>query len=108
MNLIFNLAFFFIFTMNTSQFYLPFPVFSQNQKPKMLMESSHGINQPSLMILKALKEMKWNHKETLSIQEIIKKEKENEEEKRREIINQLLMPLTRGNSFMRDFYSGRY
>ena len=26
----------------------------------------------------------------------------------RKIINERLMPLTRGNSFMRDFYSGRY
>ena len=34
--------------------------------------------------------------------------KNNEEEKRRKIINQHLMPLTRGNSFMRDFYAGRF
>ena len=108
MKLIFTLTFVFIFTMNSSQSYTPFLVLSQNQKPKMQMERSFGINQPSLMILKAFKEMKLNHKETLLIQEIIKEEKEVEEEKRRKIINQLLMPLTRGNSFMRDFYSGRY
>ena len=108
MKLIFNLAFVFIFTINSSQFNMPFLVLSQSEKPNMLMEKSYGINQPSLMILKAFKEMNRNHKETLLIQEIIKKEKEAEEEKRREIIKQLLMPLTRGNSFMRDFYSGRY
>ena len=34
--------------------------------------------------------------------------RKKDEEKRRKIINQHLMPLTRGNSFMRDFYSGRY
>ena len=31
-----------------------------------------------------------------------------EEEKRRKIINENLMPLTKGNSFMKDFYTGRY
>jgi hypothetical protein len=34
--------------------------------------------------------------------------KQKEEEKFRQIVNERLMPLTRGNSFMRDFYSGRY
>ena len=45
-------------------------------------------------------------------QEKIRKKEElmrkQEEEKRHKIINQHLMPLTRGNSFMRDFYAGRY
>jgi hypothetical protein len=34
--------------------------------------------------------------------------REKLEEKFRQIINERLMPLTRGYSFMRDFYSGRY
>jgi hypothetical protein len=34
--------------------------------------------------------------------------KQKEEEKFRQIVNERLMPLTRGNKFMRDFYSGRY
>jgi len=35
--------------------------------------------------------------------------REQEKEKIvRKIINDYLMPLTRGNSFMKDFYSGRY
>jgi hypothetical protein len=34
--------------------------------------------------------------------------KQKEEEKFRKIVNERLMPLTRGNKFMRDFYSGRY
>jgi len=34
--------------------------------------------------------------------------KMREEEKVRKIINNYLMPLTKGNSFMRDFYAGRY
>ena len=33
--------------------------------------------------------------------------KEQAEFKRRKIINEHLMPLTRGNKFMKDFYSGR-
>jgi len=48
-------------------------------------------------------------------QEIERKQKEKElmrEQKRKErvrkIINEHLMPLTKGNSFMKDFYSGRY
>ena len=36
------------------------------------------------------------------------RDREQEEEKRRKILNEHLMPLTRGNSFMKDFYSGRY
>ena len=36
------------------------------------------------------------------------KMREEEESRRRKILNDHLMPLTRGNSFMRDFYSGRY
>jgi hypothetical protein len=50
----------------------------------------------------------WDLKqnEYLSNEEQLKKR--IEEEKVRKIINEHLMPLTRGNSFMRDFYSGRY
>ena len=33
---------------------------------------------------------------------------EKEEAKARQIIKGHLMPLTKGNSFMKDFYSGRY
>ena len=36
------------------------------------------------------------------------KMREQEEENRRKIINERLMPMTKWNSFMRDFYSGRY
>ena len=45
------------------------------------------------------------------LQETQKKQenlREEEETMRRKILNERLMPLTRGNSFMRDFYSGRY
>ena len=34
--------------------------------------------------------------------------KQKEEDQFRQIVNERLMPLTRGNKFMRDFYSGRY
>ena len=47
-----------------------------------------------------------NQSEHLNNEEQLKKHKE--EEKVRKIINDHLIPLTRGNSFMRDFYSGRY
>ena len=60
------------------------------------------------------------HKEKLRmIEKMRKQEEENArkqqelkqieyENNRRLILNERLMPLTRGNSFMRDFYSGRY
>lgn len=103
MKLIFNLALVIIFTMST-----PFLVLSQSQKPNMLMKRSFDIKQPSLMILKAFKELKRHHKEALLVQELIREEKEEKEEKRWKIVNERLMPLTWGNSFMRDFYTGRY
>ena len=44
-------------------------------------------------------------KKKLRQEEILK---HKEEEKFRKIVNEHLMPLTRGISFMRDFFSGRY
>ena len=44
-------------------------------------------------------------KKTLKFQE---KKRQEEENKTRKVINEHLMPLTKGNGFMRDFYSGRY
>ena len=48
---------------------------------------------------------------TKQLEEIRRKkilQEEEEETKARKIINDHLMPLTKGNSFMKDFYSGRY
>ena len=42
--------------------------------------------------------------EKLRNDELVKKEKEE----LLKLINERIWPLTRGNSFMRDFYSGRY
>ena len=44
--------------------------------------------------------------EKLRNDELVKKEKEKEELLK--LINERIWPLTRGNSIMRDFYSGRY
>jgi hypothetical protein len=49
--------------------------------------------------------MEQMKKEKQEQEEILK---QKEEEKFRKIVNERLMPLTRGNKFMRDFYSGRY
>ena len=57
-------------------------------------------------ILYWLEEMKRQIKRER--QRIDELKKMYEEEKRRRIINEKLMPLTKGNSFMRDFYTERY
>jgi hypothetical protein len=38
----------------------------------------------------------------------LERERKEEEEKRRKIMRDHMIPLTRGNNFMKDFYSGRY
>ncbi len=50
----------------------------------------------------------WDKKQNEYLNNEAQLKKRKEEEKARKIINEHLMPLTRGNTFMRDFYSGRY
>ncbi len=53
----------------------------------------------------SLDESERKKEETQRRKEVLK---QKGEDKFRQIVNERLMPLTRGNKFMRDFYSGRY
>ena len=64
-----------------------------------------GRDESRLEGLKFLREMA-QIEEKLRNDELVKKEKEKEELLK--LINERIWPLTRGNRFMRDFYSGRY
>ena len=73
-----------------------------NRKLTML-RSKIGRDKSRLEGLKFLREMA-QIEEKLRNDELVKKEKEE----LLKLINERIWPLTRGNSFMRDFYSGRY
>ena len=73
-----------------------------NRKLTML-RSKIGRDESRLEGLKFLREMA-QIEEKLRNDELVKKEKEE----LLKLINERIWPLTRGNSFMRDFYSGRY
>ena len=77
---------------------------SQNSKFNMIMLRSFGIGPIKLfdLIEKEIKEEKLMREEKLRKQQV------EIEEKQRKKMMKLVIPLTRGNSFMRDFYSGRY
>jgi len=87
---------------------------SKNSNLKMLIIRNFGfgpVRTENLRLYDFIE--KKIQKQRLTMQEKLRKQKEEEEEKareakRRKIINQYLMPLTKGNSFMRDFYTGRY
>ncbi len=69
-----------------------------NRKLTML-RSKIGLDESRLREIAHIEEKQRND-------ELMKKEKEEEELLK--LINERIWPLTRGNSFMRDFYSGRY
>lgn len=73
-----------------------------NRKLTML-RSKIGRDESRLEGLKFLREMA-QIEEKLRNDELVKKEKEE----LLKLINERIWPLTRGNSFMRDLYSGRY
>jgi hypothetical protein len=74
---------------------------------RMLAFRNFGLNYHYSDFLTELtrRKAKQIEKEKLRQEEALK---HRQEEKSRQIVNELLMPLTRGNKFMRDFYSGRY
>lgn len=79
------------------------------------VESINHNNSPNLRLL-MMRTFSMKSSGTLEIfrkqlEEIRRKkmlQKEREEAKVRKIINDHLIPLTKGNRFMKDFYSGRY
>ena len=71
----------------------------------MMLRSRVGLEESRLEKIKFLREIA-QIEEKLKSDELTKKEKE--EEKLFKIVNERIWPLTRGNNFMRDFYSGRY
>ena len=77
---------------------------SHMRKLNFLNMRSFGIKD-SHKYLKMQKDLLQKQKEKLR-QELLLQERE--EEKRRNILNERLMPLTKGNGYMKDFYSGRY
>ena len=86
------------------------PVLLHKPKLSTLILRSFGIAPPSLTYLDTFRELKRLQKqnERIRSEELMRKEEEEKETKFRKIVNERLMPLTRGNKFMRDFYSGRY
>ena len=80
----------------------------QNQNLNILMMKTFGVGPLSFINKQLSKEIqRRQQKNQMKYDEMVRK-REKEEEKRRKIINERLMPLTNGNIFMRDFYSGRY
>ena len=111
MKITFNLTavFIFVFMMfavhysSSSHIMIP-----QNQNLNILMMRTFGIGPLSFINKQLSKEIqRREQKKQMKIDEMVR-EREEIEEKRRKIINEHLMPLTNGNIFMRDFYSGRY
>ncbi len=88
-------AFFIIFTIASSK----------NPRIDKLMMRTFGIGPQSLMNLPVYKNIGRHYKNKIANEILLR---DQEELKRRKIVNDYLMPLTRGNSFMMDFYSGRY
>ena len=69
-----------------------------NRKLTML-RSKIGLDESRLREIAHIEEKQRNDEQM---------KKEKEEEELLKLINERIWPLTRGNSFMRDFYSGRY
>ena len=79
---------------------------SHMRKLNFLKMRSFGIKDSSIIDYSIiLKNILQKQKEKLK-QELLLQEQE--QEKRRNILNERLMPHTKGNGFMKDFYSGRY
>jgi hypothetical protein len=75
-----------------------------NRKPTML-KSRIGLDKSHLEKLKFFREIA-HIREKLKNDELMEKEKAKEELLK--VNKERILPLTRGNNFMRDFYSGRY
>ena len=96
-----------------SFFFLAIMVSSEIRLEKMLHKSklremrlrNFGVGWPNTLKLNKFSLIR----EEIEKEKLKKFERDREqEEKRRKIMMDHLMPLTRGNSFMKDFYSGRY
>ena len=85
--------------------------YKENKKSYNLgmMKSTYGFSKLKQFYNEQVLINRRKEKLRKELERTLRKQKEEEkEENRRKILNEHLMPLTRGNSFMRDFYAGRY
>ncbi len=105
MKLILNVAFILIMVLLFLE-YSALPTLSQIPKLKIAPIKLFGIGPTILVNSHLYRSIHRKQKERrLRNEEFLR---EREEEKRRKILNEHLMPLTKGNTFMKDFYSGRF
>ena len=94
------------FVLKIATFFIIFTMaLSKNPRIDKLMMRTFGIGPQSLKNFPVYKSIDRLYKNKIAKEILLR---DQEEFKRRKIVNDYLMPLTRGNRFMMDFYSGRY